>query len=664
MSERRFYTPADLAAMGLPDMPATDRAIQLMADRGGWRRPDAEFPHHPNGFWRKRAGRGGGFEYTSDVLPMRPRLALIHREQRAATPTPTPRDALKDDLRISSMWTHYNGLSNRLKAKARAALEALAAAEDLAASGTDRTSAYMLAATGAGVSVRTLYNWRDQVGSTPRQHWLAALAPRYSGRKTEADCSPEALAFIKADYLRREKPNFSDCYRRLARAAAEHEWTIPSERTLQRRIEKLSEAQKVLARDGAEALARLYPAQERDKSTLHALECVNADGHKFDVFVAWPGEKTPVRPMLVAFQDVHSGMIVSWRLDRAETAHAVLLAFGDLVETWGIPEQAVLDNGRSFASKWLSGGVGNRYRFKVKADEPDGVMTTMGVQIHWATPYHGQSKPIERAFKDMAQSIAKDPRFAGAYTGNKVDAKPENYGSKAVPLDLFERVVAEGIAEHNTRVGRRSSICNGQSFEQVFLASYQASLIRRASVEQRQLWLLAAEGVSVRKQDGTIHLFGNRYWTDALTDLRSTKVVARFDPDALADGVHVYRLDGTYVAHAECIEAAGFLDVTAARTHAAARKAWLKAEKAKLEAELTMSLGRITSLMPSGPKPAEAPETKVVRPVFRRGGGGGSLAAAVAQQEEFERSQSETLAQLGRGLHALRLVQNDDDAAG
>lgn len=656
---KEWYTPAEFAELGLRRMPTTKVGYNDLADREGWRRPDLEWPANPRGCWRKRQGRGGGYEYRISVLPMSAQLELLNRQRQASEAAPVPAEEIKGDLKRSSLWQHYHRLPDRQKAEAKRKLDVLEAAEDLARNGTERTVAYMLAANRAGIGLRTLYTWRDRVAGVPREDWLAALAPRYVGRTKEADCSPEALAFIKADYLRPERPPFTDCYRRLARAAAEHGWTIPSERTLQRRIEKIGEAQRVLARDGAEALARLYPAQERDRSTLHALECVNADGHKFDVFVAWPGEKTPVRPVLVAFQDVHSGMILSWRLDRSENAHAVLLAFGDLAETWGIPEHAVLDNGRNFASKWLTGGTATRYRFKVKADEPHGVMTNMGVQIHWATPYHGQAKPIERAFRDMASSIAKDPRLAGAYTGNKVDAKPENYGSRAVPLDLFERVVAEGIAEHNARIGRRSKVCNGRSFEQAFMASYQASLIRKASVEQRQLWLLAAEGVSVRKQDGMIHLFGNRYWTDALTDLRSTKVVARFDPDALADGIHVYRLDGTYVAHAECIAAEGFLDVTAARKHAAARKAYLKAEKAKLEAELTMSLDQLADLMGSAPTPAPVPDTKVVRPVFRRGGGA-AAAVAIEHHEHLERGHDQALESFRRGV--LALVRKDDDA--
>jgi transposase InsO family protein len=657
---KEWFTPAEFAALKLPFTPQTPRAIQLLADKSGWRMPHNEFPANSNGVWRKREGRGGGFEYRAAVLNIQAQARLSRILTRQEAPPAQPAIDHRDDLVRSSVWDTYSRANDRLKTEAKRRLDALVCMQGLLDSGEEKIIAAMITAKQFGIAERTLWNWAERTYGRPREDWLAYLVPQYAGRRAEAECDPDAWEAIKADYLRRERPPFSDCFRRLERLAGEKGWKIPSEKTLKRRLAALPQAVQVLEREGREALSRLYPAQERDKTSLHALEAVNADGHKFDVFVQWPGEKSPVRPALIAFQDVFSGMILSWRLARGETAHAVLLAFGDLVETWGIPEHAILDNGRAFASKDITGGVSNRYRFKVKANEPDGVMTNLGVKVHWATPYHGQAKPIERSFRDMASAISRDPRLAGAWTGNTIAAKPENYASKAIPLDLFERVVAEGIAEHNTRIGRRSKVADGGSLEQAFMASYQEALIRKASPKQRELWLLAAEGVTVRKQDCTIHLFGNRYWADALTDLRNEKVIVRFDPDALHDGVHVYRLNGTFIVAAECIEAEGFLDVTAARTHAAKRKTWVKTQKALAELENSMSLDRLAELHDAAAKPAaaEPPESKVVRPIFRRGGGG---SAAVAIQEEREIEREETLAAFGRGL---RLVQTDEGADG
>lgn len=127
----------------------------------------------------------------------------------------------------------------------------------------------------------------------------------------------------------------------------------------------------------------------------------------------WP-DGTINRPQIVAFQDLYSGKILSWRVDHDPNKVMVMAAFGELVENWGIPKRCLFDNGREFANKWMTAGAPTRFRFKVREDDPIGVLSLLGIQMHWATPAHGQAKPIERAFRDLASDVAKDPRFAGA----------------------------------------------------------------------------------------------------------------------------------------------------------------------------------------------------------------------------------------------------------
>lgn len=54
------------------------------------------------------------------------------------------------------------------------------------------------------------------------------------------------------------------------------------------------------------------------------------------------------------------------RLGYASTA--VMLAAGELIETWGIPQHILLDNGREFAAKAITGGSATRFRLKVRED--------------------------------------------------------------------------------------------------------------------------------------------------------------------------------------------------------------------------------------------------------------------------------------------------------
>ena len=110
------------------------------------------------------------------------------------------------------------------------------------------------------------------------------------------------------------------------------------------------------------------------------------------------------------------------------------------------------------------------------------------------------------------------------------------------------------IELHNAKAGRRGYGMNGRSFNQVFADHAPDIGFRRASVEQRRLFLLAAEGVTARKPDGRIELFDNRYWCDELAGRVGEKLIVRFDPQALHDGVAIYTLDNRFIAHAERLD--------------------------------------------------------------------------------------------------------------
>lgn len=369
----------------------------------------------------------------------------------------------------------------------------------------------------------------------------------------------------------------------------------------------------VFARQGLSGLQRCFPPQIRDRSSLTALEGVNADCHKIDVFVQWPGIEKPVRPQIVAFQDLYSNKVLSWRVDLDPNKVAVMSAFGELIETWGIPKHCLFDNGREFANKWLTGGAPTRFRFKVREDDALGVLPLLGIQIHWATPAHGQAKPIERGFRDFADRIALDPRFAGAYVGNRPDAKPEDYGSRAIPRDEFLQVLAEGIAAHNARQGRLTDTAQGRSFDDTFAASYATAPIRKATAEQSRLWLMGQERRKLHRDHGSLTLFKNGYWSDWMNEYAGQDVVARFDPENLHAGLHIYTPEGEYLGQAECREKVGFFDMVEARLHRKAERARHKAEKQLLDAVRPVSVHEFANELNTMPQP-ETPlvEAKVV----------------------------------------------------
>ncbi|MFT9091548.1 MAG: transposase domain-containing protein [Gluconacetobacter sp.] len=658
MLKREWATVREIAELGLPGIPDAS-ALQKRAAQHQWNRPEWR-----NIAWRPRQGAGGGVEYHYRLLDRVAQLAWMTRFQDVSETS--ERAALSDgDARYAEEWRAFAGKSERQKAKALEILGYLDRIQRLADSGLTVEEAIHEVRLAADLPRTTVMNWRRRVKFVPRPHWLPFLAPGHVGCTLKrAGCDEAALEFYKSDFLRPEKRTHADCYRDLEDAAAENGWVIPSAKTLIRWIDEIPAEVVKLARSGRDAVKAMLPPQERDRTHMHALDGVNADGHKFDVFVMWP-DGTIARPIMVAWQDLYSNMILSWRVDRSENTDMVQLSLGDMVEKWGIPTKAYLDNGRAFASKRLTGGTKTRYRFKVKEGDVNGVMTVLGIDVHWASVYSGQSKPIERGFRDMAQSIAKHPAFAGAYVGNKVDAKPENYGSAAVPLDLFLSVLSAGIKEHNTRKNRDTLVCGGvKSFEQAFRESYESSIIRRASPEQRHLWLLAAEQVTVNKKDGSIRFMGNRYWADFLHQHHGASVVVRFDPQNLHLDLHVFDAKGHFLGNAPVIERTGFDNTEAAGTKKRAERQLQKAAKMRLDAERTLTPKRVFELMR---KPDDDPEelmrTKVVRPLFPKSPvvvGNTALAhAAFADEDEDDLERAMAMERAARGY--LRPVEDEEE---
>ena len=611
---RLWWTPEDLAASGLPGIPGNKRGVNRLADRSGWRDDPALF--------RRQGGRGGGWEYHRDALPAEARAALAGQEN---VPSVRPKPAAEPVGRDAA-WAAFEAAPESARAEAQRRLDALQAAEALSLAGTSPSAAADLAAERAGVSVRTLYNWMAAAEGARADDRLAFLLPKTALRgpsTARAAVDPAFGDLVKADYLRPSRPSLKSSYDRALRIAAADGVPAAGYKAIQRWIAReVSRPSLILAREGVERLKQLYPPQVRDKSALHAMEAVNGDVHRFDVFVRWPAlpgeaEGAIARPQMVAFQDLHSGRLLAWRVDRTPNAQAVKLAVGDMIDTFGIPERVVLDNGREFAAKELTAGAPTRYRFKVREDDVPGLFVQLGCTIHWATPYSGQSKPIERAFRDLCDRVSKDPRFEGAYTGNRPDAKPENYGSRAIPLAEFLDVLAEGIEDHNTRRGRRSEVAWGRSFAEVFDESYAEAPIRKATAEQRRLWLMGAENLRGHSKTGEIALMGNRYWANWLTSHAGARLVARFDPAALWDGIHVYDAAGRYLGEAPCREKAGFFDVDEARTHSKARREWIAAEKRALEALRRKTAAELGAALDAvAPETGEPAQAKVVAPMF------------------------------------------------
>lgn len=631
---KSWFSAHDLKS--LPALQGCDKLIRARAVRENWLR-------------RPRKGRGGGYEYHISSLPAATQSAIRAADIQNTTEVlqTTSSDAAAkvvgcggsaDEARLLSgdrqippagrrfFWGAWERASRRQKAEARRRAALCERVAAMVAGGLKVSVAVRMVAADetTRLSERRLLQLWNAVRAMPAEDWLPALVSGHiKGGHDGAECDPRAWDLFLADFLRLEKPAFSACYRRLVAVAELNRWAVPSERTLARRVERLPATVKVLKREGEVALKRLHPPLKRSVKDLCALEWINGDGYLHNVFVRWPDGKV-ARPKTWFFQDVFSRKILAWRTDETEHSGQIRLAFGDVVSRYGVPRHLTIDNTRAVANKFLTGGVANRYRFKVSEEDPLGMFPMLGVQVHWTSVTQaglrvrgwGQAKPVERAFGvgGFGEVVDKHPKFAGAFAGEDTTRKPENYGAAAVGLDEFRAVLDEEISAWNSRPGRRSEMAGGvKSFNEVFGESYIAAKVVKGTPEQQRLWLLEAEAVKVQR-DATVVLKAggvagrglNRYHADFLYDQIGRRVVVRFDPDALHGEVHIYRREGPYIGAAACVHAAGFGDADAARQLNRKRREMVKAAKKLAETEIRMDVDEVAARLGSA-RAATAP---------------------------------------------------------
>lgn len=653
---KNWFTAAEIADLALPGLPRTKRKVNERADKENWK---AAISAAGLPLARNRKGRGGGLEFHVSLLPSSAQAELVAKGLFVSPQTNSGRAPVAaNDGGNSQLWSWYDGQTDKVKAEAERRAMILVDVDAYKAAGMTASAAVTNAARAAQVSPSTLWNWIALVEGVPANDRLPHLAPRRKGGGKEAEINPELWQLLLSDYLRLSEPTFMSCYLRTKSLADQMGLSLPHAKTLQRRLEAEVPPQVItLRRKGKEALRRMLPAQVRSVAELHAMELVNIDGHKADVFVRWPDGRIG-RPTIVAIQDVYSRKFLAWRIAESEDMVTARLVFADLFQKWGIPKGLLADNGRAFASKWLTGGSRTRFRFKIRDEDPVGILVNLGINIHWAKPYRGQSKPIERGFRDFCDHIARHPAFDGAYTGNTVLAKPENYGDKAVDLETFCQVWDAGVAAHNARLGRRTEMGAGQrSFDQVFEESYARSTIGKATEEQLRLALFAADQISTDRKTGAVRVAGNSYWVPELAQFAGQKVTIRFDPDDLSKPVHVYDRAGKFLITAPIWEATGFTDMAAAKERQRLEKRHQRAAREAAQALDLLSAADLVAKLPSYDDEAVEPSVRpaATRIVRQRGNTAAALKpVSEASQAPITNPDFDRLAQRA----ALRLIQN------
>jgi hypothetical protein len=476
-------------------------------------------------------------------------------------------------------------------------------------------------------SAASIKRWVAAVENRPRCDWLPALLTKYRGGAQRDVISKAAMDFALA-YIKEAsgRSPLMKAYRVTVKRAKRQGWLFPSYVTFLARLrEELSPAAFAMLRHGPKARDLTIPSQQRSVADDHSMKTINLDGRTADVMVKWE-DGTIGRPTVLGVQDVFSRYMLTLHICRSENIDATKAALLNVFTNYGVPLHFVTDNSRAFASKALTGGTRTRFRGKVRDDDPAGMLTALGIIVHFATVAHGQAKPVERGFRDFSENTDTRPEFRGAYVGNKPDAKPEDYGATAVPIAEFRRIYAEEMHDHNERIGRRTEMAQRKlSFQQVFDASLAQHAPRVLTEPQRHWCMLTPVPVKPHKDTGTLTVDGFRYWSaehqGILLKHRNGKLFARIDPRDRSLPILVEDAKGRVLIDGlPCLRVGQFLSTEDAREHAKfvrrARRA-AKEEIKNLElASRKLTLEMLRQDAAAHPDHEPPPASNITAPVF------------------------------------------------
>jgi len=443
-----WLTAKELAELRLAGMPTTVRGINKTA---------VEWRAHPT-LARRRAGRGGGWEYHIDQLPADARVDLEGRRAEAAT-----RQARALDLqRISQQGLESLTARQRVVMEARAALLTEAEARRVRHGWRERRALLSLvedheagrldddlrraakrACERKALSLRTLQMWARQM----REGGLAALAPRPKKRARaldEIDWLPDFLRY----YQRPQKPSIPHALEMMARDGL----TPPSYDQVRRVLKRLSIPAREQGREGRLAIRKYLPYVARDTSALQPTTIYSADGTTFDAEVEHPVSKKPFKPEVTTIIDVATRRIVGVSFGISENRFEVADALRRACIEHGIPAIFYVDRGPGYRNQLLD-------------DDVTGLCARLGITKAHSLPRNAQARGIVEAVQKHWNRFARElPTYMGAgmdgeaarrvHLATRADIRRLGRSRRLPAWEEFVRAALDYVARYNARPHR------------------------------------------------------------------------------------------------------------------------------------------------------------------------------------------------------------------
>jgi len=409
------------------------------------------------------------------------------------------------------------------------------------------------------LSKSSLYAWLQRY-STGNED---ALVPQYITRRggNGASMDKRVKELIWFYYLHKNKPSVASVIRKLE----EKEGCTVSEAMVYRYINtEIDPATKIYFREGRKAYHDKCECYvDIDYTRLHSMQWVVYDHKTFDFAsrVKKADGWHRVRLFLTCIIDKRSRKILGWHIDEIPSTLTVIRATQMMVERYGCPNGAQTDNGRDFAGYWFAGNAWNEKHLKFGTNENkavSSVLEDLGMAVQYTTPYHGQSKNIERLFGFMAKEFDKSfESYLGSNTCDRNDQSRVYLGNfEGAPARLIEelptldetRELFARFAEwYNTKWNHSGQGMGNKTPDTVFAENLRG---RRDIPAEYQKYVWTRREIKTVRENG-VKSEGLWYFNGAMRAIIGHQVELRVSIDDIGTG-YIFTLAGEYLYDTVC----------------------------------------------------------------------------------------------------------------
>lgn len=398
------------------------------------------------------------------------------------------------------------------------------------------------------ISVRSVYRWYRYLSDS---NWDISVLEKELKPAARTISNKEAEIIIPM-LLNPNRPLVSEILKRAKQEFLNRGITIKSDVTYRRFIEDWTRRNIdlwTLGRFGMKAYNdKIMKDILRDKDRVEVGDIVVADGHTLNVMVINPLTGRPQRMTLIMFFDFKSSMPLGWEIMPTENVLTIASAlrrtilllgrfFGNNSEAGSfgyIPRIAYLDNGRAFRAKYFRGI--KDFRDSIVP----GLFGKLGIETMYATPYHGQSKTIERWFKTLGELERRLP----AYTGTNIAGKPAMlmrneklhqrlFDNTPITIDSLEATLQEYVkeyAEQPHQDGQYKGLCPAEVFmHSVSKIKSESERLEGRLISKSELnYLMLSDETRTITKNG-IRFRGNYYYNEEMPRIIGSRVMVKYD---------------------------------------------------------------------------------------------------------------------------------------